>query len=231
MESVSKNAERWGVFYSKGTGNAYPDENIVRLIRGQYGYMPRSGRALDVGFGRGGNLLFLAKSGFEAHGLEVSPVSVAAGDELARAEGVELNLGLLTGTDLPYPDEHFDLVVSWAAVYYYGNRTLVARAIEEFRRVLKPGGVLLLEVPHPHSPLAGRLSTDLGDGAHRIDRESPHDTRFGLEIFYEGTSSGWRRLLAGFDNIEEGYAEMDLFIPERRDAWRLFRVTKGTPAG
>ena len=223
-----KGSERWAAFYRTGTGNVYSDENLLRLVRGKYAPVPRSGRVLDVGFGIGGNLIMLAQSGYEAHGLEVSQESIEAARTLASQAGVDLHLGLLTGTGLPYPDEHFDILVSWNAVYYYGARPLVFEAIEEFRRVLRPGGVLLISMIHPNSFMARRLSDDLGNGTHRIDRESPHDTRFGMEIFYDGTSSGWRSLLAGFQEIEEGYAESDLFVPQRRDAWRLFLARKGS---
>ena len=158
----------------------------------------------------------------------MSEESIVAARELASRAGVELHLGLITGTGLSYPDSYFDMVISWNAVYYHGSRSLVAEAIEEFRRVLRPGGVLLMSVIHQNSFMTRRLSDDVGDGTRRIDRESPHDTRFGMEIFYDGTSSGWRRLLAGFQEVEEGYAEADLFVPQRRDAWRLLPARKGS---
>ena len=227
-DGMMKVAGPWAAFYKSGAGNIYPDENLIRLVRGKYAEIPRSGRMLDVGFGIGGNLLFFAQSGFEAHGLEVSEESIKAAKELGSRAGAELQLGLLTSTELPYPDDHFDLVLSWNAVYYYGKRPLVVKAVEEFRRVLHPDGVLLMSVIHPNSFMVPRLSGDLGEGANRIDRESPHDTRLGMEIFYEGSSSGWRRILACFQEIEEGYAEADLFVPNRRDAWRLFLARKGT---
>lgn len=228
-DSTIKGSELWAAFYRSGVGNVYPDENLVRMVKGRYAEIPRSGRVLDVGFGRGANLVMLAQAGFEAHGLEVSEESIKAAQELAVLGGCELHLGLLTTTEIPYADHTFDIVVSWNAVYYYGKRSLVAAAIEEFHRVLRPSGVLLMSVIHPNSFMVGRLSMDVGDGAHRIDRDSPFDNRFGMEIFYDGTSPGWRRLLAPFEQIEEGYAEADLFIPERRDAWRLFWARKGAP--
>lgn len=221
-----KGAEQWAAFYRTGAGNVYPDENLVRLIKGTYADVPRSGRALDVGFGRGANLVLLAQAGLEAYGLEVSEESVEAAKDLAARSGVELRVEVLKGTALPYPDGFFDLLVSWNAVYYYGTRTLVSEAIAEFHRVLRPGGVLLMSVIHPNSFMVRRLSDPLGEGAHRIDRESPYDNRFGMQVFYEGTSSGWRRLLAPFVQVEEGYAEADLFVPNRRDAWRLFYARK-----
>ena len=220
-------ATQWASFYRSGRGNVYPDENLVRLLKGQYADIPRSGRVVDVGFGRGANLILFAQAGFEAHGLEVSEESVKAGQDLAIQAGVQLSLDLLTGTMLPYQDGFFDIVISWGAVYYHGSRSTVAAAIEEFHRVLRPGGVLLMSVIHPNSFMVRRLSKELGDGVHEIDREDPHDNRFGMKIFYDGTSSGWRRLLAGFSQVEEGYAEADLFVPQRRDAWRLFLARKG----
>ncbi|MFA5974937.1 MAG: class I SAM-dependent methyltransferase [Elusimicrobiota bacterium] len=220
-------ADRWQMFYGRGSGNVSPDENLIRLVKGKYADIPRSGRMIDVGFGRGANMILFAQNGFEAHGLEVSEASVQAAKDLEPLAGVTLEVGLLSGTRLPYPDGFFDIVLSWNAVYYYGSRTLVREALADFHRVLRPGGVLLMSLIHPNSFMVHRFSADQGDGAHKIDRASEHDTREGLTIFYDGTSSGWRRLLSPFADVEEGYAECDLFAPDRRDAWRLFLARKG----
>lgn len=228
QDNMTQVAEKWGSFYGAGAGNVYPDENLVRLIKGEYADIPGSGRVLDVGFGIGGNLVFLAQAGFEAHGLEVSEESVKAAEELSAQMAVDLHLGLLTSTDLPYPDCHFDMIVSWCAIYYYGQRQLIVDAVQEFHRALRPGGVLLMSVTHPNSFMVRRLSDDLGEGTRRIDRDSHHDNRLGMEIFYDPTSSGWRRILAGFQEVEEGYFEVDLFNADRRDAWRLFLARKAT---
>ena len=221
-----RGADRWAAFYRERRGNTYPDENLVRLIRGKYSDIPRSGRILDVGFGRGANLIFFAESGFECHGVEVSQESLDAARELADRAGVTLTLGLLTGTTLPYNKDYFDIVLSWSAVYYHGSRSAVREAIAEFYRIILPGGILLMSVIHPNSFMTRRLSEDLGDGSRRIDRPDPHDNRLDLEIFYDATSTGWRNLLAPFCTVEEGYVEIDLFNPARRDAWRLFLARK-----
>lgn len=201
---------------------AYPDENLVRLFRGQYAAVPRRGRVLDVGFGTGATPVMLAKTGFDAHGVEVAQSSIDHAQRLASAAGVELTLSLFEGIELPCKSQDLDVVLSWNAVYYAGDRTSVARAIAEYHRVLRPGGVLLLSVIHPKNAYVQRLSADLGDGRHRIERESPFDNRAGIEIFYEPTSSGWRRLLGAFSDVEEGYGQSDFFVPNRRVAWRFF---------
>jgi SAM-dependent methyltransferase len=222
-------ADKWGAFYAGGTGSVFPDEGLVRLFRGAYADLPREGRVLDVGFGTGNNLVMIAQTGYEAHGLEVAASCLDAARSLADAAGVKLTLGLLDGVTVPYPDGFFDVVLSWNAVYYHGTRTNVRAAVTDFHRVLRPGGVLLLSVIHPNSVFTRRLSQDLGDGAHRIEQAASIDNRQGLQIFYEPTSSGWRGVLAPFADVEEGYAEADLFNPGRRLAWRLFLARKATP--
>ena len=222
-------AKEWGNYYSTGAGALYPDENLVRIIKGTYATIPRSGRVLDAGFGRGANLVMFAQNGYEAHGLEVSQENLTAAEELAARAEVKLHVGLLTEPKLPYPDAYFDIVLSWSAIYYFGKRSLVAAAIEEFRRVLRPTGVLLMSVVHPNNCIVKRLSNDLGEGTRRIVQEWAYDNRAGLEIFYDETSAGWKSLLAGFSQVEEGYAEAQLFDPNRRLAWRLFLARKNSP--
>jgi ubiquinone/menaquinone biosynthesis C-methylase UbiE len=221
-----KGSDKWGSFYGAGKGNVYPDESLVRLIRGKYADIPKSGRVVDVGFGIGANMVLFAQSGFDVHGMEVSQPSLDAASELAKKAGVSFSLKLITGTEMPYPDNHFDIVLSWAAVYYHGSRTKVQAAIDDFHRVIRPGGVLLMAVPHPNSHWPRRLSDDIGDGTHKVDRQSPYDLRYGLEIFYEPSSSGWRTLMKKFSSIDEGYSEEDLFNSERRDARRFFLARK-----
>ncbi len=219
-------AEKWGTFYASGVGNAYPDENLLRIIRGRYVDIPRSGRALDVGFGVGGSLIMLAQSGYEAYGLEVSEESITKAGAAAAAAGVKLHLDLLKGTELQYPDAFFDVVVSWNAIYYHGSRTRVREALQEFARVLKPGGVAILSVIHPENCVVPRMSADLGDGAHRFDQPADYDNRHGTVIFYEPTAEGWLELLETVGPTVEGYVEATLFDSARRNAWRLFLARK-----
>lgn len=51
--------------------------------------------------------------------------------------------------DLPFPDEDFDFVASTQVLEHLEAD---GRAVDEFARVLRPGGYALITVPHPPAP-------------------------------------------------------------------------------
>lgn len=105
----------------------------------------RPGRLLDVGFGPGFLLAAARERGWNATGVDPSPFSV----ERARAMGFEAHEGLLE--DLRLPEASFDAVALMQVVEHVVDpRPLLA----ECRRVLRPGGALLVATPNPASLLA-----------------------------------------------------------------------------
>jgi len=105
-------------------------------------------RILDAGCGTGGTTLALARFG-RVFGVDLAWEAL----EPARQRGLA---GLLLGSieRLPFGDAAFDAVTSFEVVYHLGVGS-DSRALEEIRRVLKPGGVLLLRVP-AHDWLRGK---------------------------------------------------------------------------
>lgn len=98
----------------------------------------RAARVLEVGCGRGFNLLRLARRNGEVAfvGIDLTPWHVRA----ARLAAVRhRNLRIHEGDfhRLPYGDESFDLVFSVEAICH---ATDVYQVVEEVRRVLRPGG-------------------------------------------------------------------------------------------
>ena len=110
-----------------------------RAIRAALSLQPGE-RVLDIGSGPG----FLAAEmaaevgpGGRVHGIDPSE-SMLAG---ARRRGAPVEYGTGDALALPFPDEHFDVAVS-TQVYEYVED--IAAALAEARRVLRPGGRLLV---------------------------------------------------------------------------------------
>ncbi len=101
------------------------------------------GRALDVGCGDGDFLAHLRRRGWQVVGLELS--AAAAGR--ARERGVEVREEELEAAG--FAPGSFDLVTLWHVLEHLPDPR---RALEEARRVLRPGGLLVLEVPNISSP-------------------------------------------------------------------------------
>ncbi|HSD28754.1 MAG TPA: class I SAM-dependent methyltransferase [Vicinamibacteria bacterium] len=103
----------------------------------------RGGRCLEVGPGRGLDLLCLRLLGWDARGLEPDPVAA----EAARlTSGCEVRLGTLESTD--YPAEHFDLVYMR---HVFEHMPDPARSLRRCRELLEPGGRLVLLYPNPRA--------------------------------------------------------------------------------
>jgi SAM-dependent methyltransferase len=157
----------------------------------------RRPRILDVGCGTGANLLMLSQFG-DAEGVDVSEDALA----FCRERGLE-KVKLGAAEELPYDDGTFDLVTALDVVEHLDDDLA---GLREMRRVLRPGGHVLLFVP-TFMFLWG-LQDDV----------SNHRRRYRLGEL--------RRVLeqAGFEIERTTYANITFFLPILL-ARKLMRVT------
>jgi SAM-dependent methyltransferase len=94
---------------------------------------------LNGGAGQGTLSRKLAELGFEVTSTDVSPAAVEVLREAGVGEALEADL-----TALPFEDETFDATVLGEVLEHIEDDQ---PALEEVRRVLRPGGVLALSVP------------------------------------------------------------------------------------
>ena len=100
----------------------------------------RDARTLDVGSGTGANLRLLAELGFErVLGLDRSEEAIRYCGEKALPPVEHGDL-----CELPFAEGDFDLVIATDVLEHVEDE---ARAVGELRRVLRPGGRLIVTVP------------------------------------------------------------------------------------
>jgi len=121
-----------------------------RRLRGLGRWLPAPGRALDVGCGAGDFLRALAERGWEVAGVEPSH---AAREAAARRLGVGVvRAGTLEQADLR--PASFALVTLWDVLEHVPDPVRMLRTV---RRLLRPGGRLVVETQDVASPLARLL--------------------------------------------------------------------------
>jgi ubiquinone/menaquinone biosynthesis C-methylase UbiE len=98
---------------------------------------------LDVGCGYGRTLLELKERGFQRlNGIDYSPQMIAAAQAKTGLPPSALVIG--SALSLPYADESFDAVLMFAILNCLPEQGEDASAIAEARRVLRPGGLIMV---------------------------------------------------------------------------------------
>ncbi len=117
-----------------------PLNTVVRKIALKM-WPPTSGMSvLDVGCGTGSSLELYQQAGCEVFGIDMSPAMLA----VARQKlGTTANLSEGDASQMPYPDDSFDLVTATLALHEMPHPTRQA-VMREIKRVTKNDGRVLV---------------------------------------------------------------------------------------
>lgn len=118
-----------------GRLNAGIHDAVLRFHPARAGW-----RVLDVGCGTGAALERYGSAGCDVTGVDVSGAMLA---RAAQRLGPAADLRLASGTALPFADASFDLVTA-SMVLHEVPRAERVPMLTEMRRVLDPGGAILL---------------------------------------------------------------------------------------
>jgi ubiquinone/menaquinone biosynthesis C-methylase UbiE len=130
---------KWGIGYDE----VAQDQVTVKLRKALGGALPAAGfeRGLEIGAGTGYFTLNLLRAGVvrEAVASDISPGMLRALSASAGQMGLSVEAVACEASSLPFEDESFDLVFGHAVLHHLPD---LAGAFREFRRVLRPGGVV-----------------------------------------------------------------------------------------
>ena len=85
----------------------------------------------------------------EIHAIDVGPAVLRYGHARAESFGIPIHFHQMSGEDLKFDDESFDLV-NCGATFHEMSRPAVYNVFKETYRVLKPGGVFLMSELPPY---------------------------------------------------------------------------------
>ena len=158
-------AEHYGTGYEKdrlGKGTSAIEFARTKELLQRF-MPPPPATVLDIGGGPGAYALWLADLGYRVHLIDA--VALHVEQATTTSEG-RFTTALGDARDLPDEDSSRDAVLMLGPLYHLTNRTDRIRALEEGRRVLRPGGVLAVAaICRFISLLDGLVNGWLGDSS------------------------------------------------------------------
>lgn len=137
---------RWGRFYDLCTWLlSFGQASGIRRMTIELAGIVEGARVLDVGCGTGTLTIAATRragSTGEVHGIDPSAEMIGVAREKAAKVGVDAQFQTAVIEKLPFPDGHFDLVLS-SLMLHHLPADVKRAGFAELRRVLKPGGRFL----------------------------------------------------------------------------------------
>lgn len=150
------------------------------------------GPLLDIGCALGYTLQAAGRLGLEAIGVDISEYAV----RLCRERGLRAEIGALD--ELPFADSAFQLVIM---KHVLEHTPRPREALREVRRVTRPGGGVLIAVPH-----GGYLKARLDPAASRFFRPEVHGSEH--HVYYTPPTLGRLLREEGFEPVRVGHPHL-----------------------
>ena len=141
----------WESRYREFRGIArYPFDSIVSLVMSEFGGVKnkKTKKILDYGCGGGNNLWFLVNEGFDAYAVDISIEAFNASKKnLLEFNQKKLSddrwvLSKVNNENLDLPSNEFDAIIDRASLCQ-SSGVMTQKIVNEFYRILKPGGVYI----------------------------------------------------------------------------------------
>jgi ubiquinone/menaquinone biosynthesis C-methylase UbiE len=132
--------KNWNKLYSKGIRGKYPNEMLIRFINAKFHNVNRGKiKILDLGFGTGRHLIYLAQEGFDTYGVESSRNGAKIADKWLKERNLKATTMVGSFVKIDADNNEFDAVVDIASIQH-NNYDDIKKIVREVYRVLTPGG-------------------------------------------------------------------------------------------
>ncbi|MFH0712660.1 MAG: class I SAM-dependent methyltransferase [Candidatus Jorgensenbacteria bacterium] len=117
-----------------------PAEEVVKVV--SLLRLRETERILDLGFGAGRHIIYLAGLGFKMYGTDISERGEQITREWLEREGLRAELVMSDMTTIPYPDNFFGACIC-RGVITHNTVSGIRSCIAEMQRTLMPGGIVM----------------------------------------------------------------------------------------
>jgi ubiquinone/menaquinone biosynthesis C-methylase UbiE len=159
---------------------------LFRSLRGSHGSL------LEVGCGIGVDSIQLAKCGFDVTGVDLTDSALRIARDFAATRGVTVDFRLGNAEGLGFSDGSFDAVYSFGVLHHTPD---INAAVDEVKRVLKPGGTAYVMLYHRYSLV------NLVHRVFRLPYESPRDRDDNCPVVYTFSRREARTLFSAFSRV------------------------------
>jgi len=136
--------ETWDKFWGRKDWAPVTNSALLQCITEVMGGDITGKKILEVGCGKAGDSVALRKMGADCYVLDYSNTALAVSGNLAEEQSVKLFPVMSNAKNLSFKANVFDLVFSQGLIEHYQPPNLL---ISEQKRVVKPGGFVLIDVP------------------------------------------------------------------------------------
>jgi len=189
---------------------------VADLLNNRY---PEKGRLLDIGCGYGHFIEMMRNRGWDVSGIEPSEKT----STYAQSKGLDVRRTVME--DMSFPHDSFEAIT---AFYVLEHLFDPLAALVKIRKALKPGGMMVLRVPHttPVVKILGRLCVrnNLYDMPFHLYDFSPVTIR----LLLEKTGFENIRVTPGYHTVPPNPAERCMSLCAGIFARLLFKLSGGS---
>lgn len=158
---------------------------------------------LDLCCGYGRIALPLRRAGKVVRALDIAPNLIEAGRAQAVKEELSIDWAIGSMTDLPYKSGSFDAVIClWTAFHELFAEDEQLSTIWEINRVLKPGGLAIIEGPVWGPATAAEIANGLRQGPEHRIVTTEHFGTSSIHYIHDEVSYGRLCSAAGIENYK-----------------------------